>query len=153
MLPGEVLRRIDIPASALRKRNAVRRFTLTELGRSTIFMVGTQSADTADFLLTITAGTPTRSAWRSTPCPTPTSWDTGSMTYPTTCGSTTRTERLTIAAIWRSTTPTRSASNSAKDSRRDVHGERQDVRRAARSRPVSAHLRAIAGLARSQEGL
>jgi len=69
MLPGEVLRRMDIPASALRKRNAVRRFTLTQLGRSTIFMVGTQSTDTADFLLTITAGTthPIRMAFDTVP--------------------------------------------------------------------------------------
>jgi CO/xanthine dehydrogenase FAD-binding subunit len=69
LVPGEVLRRIDIPASALRKRNAVRRFTLTQLGRSTIFLVGTQSADTADLLLTITAGTtsPIRMAFATVP--------------------------------------------------------------------------------------
>ncbi|MGB3009754.1 MAG: FAD binding domain-containing protein, partial [Mycobacterium sp.] len=44
--PGEVLRSIDIPISALRKRHAHRRFTLTKLGRSTIFMVATRSPDT-----------------------------------------------------------------------------------------------------------
>ena len=44
--PGEVLRRIDIPASALRKRTRHRRFTLTQLGRSTIFMIATQTPDT-----------------------------------------------------------------------------------------------------------
>jgi len=54
---GEVLRRIDIPASALRKRHAHRRFTLTHLGRSTIFMIATQRRDADDLLLTITAGT------------------------------------------------------------------------------------------------
>lgn len=55
--PGEVLRKIDIPISALRKRHAHRRFTLTKLGRSTIFMIGTQTSDAADLLLTITAAT------------------------------------------------------------------------------------------------
>ncbi|HJT93651.1 MAG TPA: FAD binding domain-containing protein [Mycobacterium sp.] len=55
--PGEVLRRIDIPISALRKRHAHRRFTLTQLGRSTIFMIATQSPDAGDLLLTITAAT------------------------------------------------------------------------------------------------
>lgn len=55
LAPGEVLRKIDIPASALRRRHAHRRFTLTRHGRSTIFLVATQGAD--DLLLTITAGT------------------------------------------------------------------------------------------------
>ena len=57
LAPGEVLRKIDIPLSALRKRHAHRRFTLTKLGRSTIFMIGTQSSDATDLLLTITAAT------------------------------------------------------------------------------------------------
>jgi len=55
--PGEVLRKVDIPASALRKRQAHRRFTLTNLGRSTIFMIATQRPGCDDLLLTITAGT------------------------------------------------------------------------------------------------
>jgi CO/xanthine dehydrogenase FAD-binding subunit len=54
---GEVLRKVDIPVSALRKRHAHRRFTLTKLGRSTIFMIATQSVGTSDLQLTITAGT------------------------------------------------------------------------------------------------
>jgi CO/xanthine dehydrogenase FAD-binding subunit len=57
LAPGEVLRKIDIPISALRKRHAHRRFTLTKLGRSTIFMIGTQPTNAADVLLTITAAT------------------------------------------------------------------------------------------------
>jgi CO/xanthine dehydrogenase FAD-binding subunit len=67
--PGELLRSIDIPVSALRKRPAVRRFTLTKLGRSTIFMIGTRSPDAADLLLTITAATthPIRMAFDSVP--------------------------------------------------------------------------------------
>ena len=69
LAPGEVLRKIDIPISALRKRHAHRRFTLTKLGRSTIFMVGTQGSDAADLLLTITAATthPIRFAFDSVP--------------------------------------------------------------------------------------
>jgi CO/xanthine dehydrogenase FAD-binding subunit len=57
LAPGEVLRKIDIPISALRKRHVHRRFTLTKLGRSTIFMIGTQATSAADLLLTITAAT------------------------------------------------------------------------------------------------
>lgn len=55
--PGEILRSINIPGAALRKRYAHRRFALTKLGRSTVFLVGTQSRDRADLLLTVTAGT------------------------------------------------------------------------------------------------
>lgn len=55
--PGELLRRIVIPADALRRRQTHRRFTLTKMGRSTIFMVGTQSVGTDDLTLVITAGT------------------------------------------------------------------------------------------------
>ncbi|CAN5736262.1 FAD binding domain-containing protein [soil metagenome] len=67
--PGEVLRRIDVPASALRKRHTHRRFTLTHLGRSTIFMIATQNPGSDDLLLTITAGTthPVRLAFDTMP--------------------------------------------------------------------------------------
>ncbi len=66
---GELLRTIDIPASALRKRYTHRRFTLTQMGRSTIFMVATQRPDADDLLVTITAGTthPIRLAFDSMP--------------------------------------------------------------------------------------
>jgi CO/xanthine dehydrogenase FAD-binding subunit len=69
LAPGELLRKIDIPIHALRKRHAHRHFTLTKLGRSTIFMIGTQSPDTADLLLTITAATthPIRLAFEAVP--------------------------------------------------------------------------------------
>ncbi len=69
LTPGEVLRKIDIPVSALRKRHMHRRFTLTHLGRSTIFMIATQRQDADDLLLTITAGTtrPLRLAFDSIP--------------------------------------------------------------------------------------
>lgn len=55
--PGEVLREIDIPIAALYKRHTHRRFELTHLGRSTIFMIATQTRDGTDMMLTITAGT------------------------------------------------------------------------------------------------
>ena len=69
--PGEVLRSIHVPASALRKRQTHRRFTLTHMGRSTIFMIGTQTPGADDLLLTITAGTthPVRLAFDSAPTP------------------------------------------------------------------------------------
>ncbi|MBV8966267.1 MAG: FAD binding domain-containing protein [Mycobacteriaceae bacterium] len=57
LAPGELLRKIDIPVSALRRRHAHRRFTLTKLGRSTIFMVATQDPQANDMVLTITAAT------------------------------------------------------------------------------------------------
>ncbi|MGP4001675.1 FAD binding domain-containing protein [Streptomyces sp. 8N706] len=69
LTPGEILRRIDIPAHALRKRTADRRFTLTRLGRSTVFLIGTQTPGTSDLLLTVTAGTtrPVRIAFDTMP--------------------------------------------------------------------------------------
>jgi CO/xanthine dehydrogenase FAD-binding subunit len=69
LAPGELLRKVDIPIGALRKRHAHRRFTLTKLGRSTIFMIATQSPGTTDLLLTITAATtrPIRLAFDSMP--------------------------------------------------------------------------------------
>ncbi|MEU3726836.1 FAD binding domain-containing protein [Streptomyces sp. NPDC031705] len=57
LAPGEVLRRIDVPAHALAKRAAHRRFSLTRLGRSTVFLIGTQAPGTSNLLLTVTAGT------------------------------------------------------------------------------------------------
>src|SRR3546814_8511134 len=43
--PGEVLRSIEFPVHALTKRHAHRRFSLTHLGHSTIFMIATQTPD------------------------------------------------------------------------------------------------------------
>jgi CO/xanthine dehydrogenase FAD-binding subunit len=54
--PGELLRSIHLPASALSKRYAFRHASLTHLGRSAALLIGTQSSD--DLLLTITAATP-----------------------------------------------------------------------------------------------
>jgi len=55
--PGELLRSIHLPASALEKRFAFRRNSLTHLGRSAALLIGTQTKDSDDFLLTVTAAT------------------------------------------------------------------------------------------------
>ncbi len=52
---GELLRSIHLPASALEKRHAFRRASLTHLGRSSVLLIGTRGAD--EVLLTITAAT------------------------------------------------------------------------------------------------
>ncbi|MFI1503512.1 FAD binding domain-containing protein [Streptomyces sp. NPDC020597] len=69
LAPGEILRRVVIPARALRKRAAHRRFALTRLGRSTVFLIGTLAPGTNDLLLTVTAGTtrPVRMAFDGLP--------------------------------------------------------------------------------------
>jgi CO/xanthine dehydrogenase FAD-binding subunit len=56
--PGELLRSIQLPASALSKRFAFRHASLTHLGRSAALLIGTQSKAGDDLLLTITAATP-----------------------------------------------------------------------------------------------
>jgi CO/xanthine dehydrogenase FAD-binding subunit len=56
--PGELLRSIHLPASALSKRFAFRHASLTHLGRSAALLVGTQNAAGDDLLITITAATP-----------------------------------------------------------------------------------------------
>jgi len=56
--PGELLRSIYLPATALSKRFAFRRASLTHLGRSAALLIGTQSKKGNDLLLTITAATP-----------------------------------------------------------------------------------------------
>ncbi len=55
--PGELLRSIHLPASALTKRFAFRRTSLTHLGRSAALIVGTQTKTGDDLLLTVTAAT------------------------------------------------------------------------------------------------
>jgi len=56
--PGELLRQIHLPASALVKRAAFRRASLTKLGRSAALLIGTSDPVRHDLLLTITAATP-----------------------------------------------------------------------------------------------
>ena len=53
---GELLRQIDLPAAAFRRRAAFRRISLTPLGRSGALPIGTVAADGA-FVLTVTAST------------------------------------------------------------------------------------------------
>ena len=54
---GDVLRRIDLPASALTRRSAFRQISLAKLGRSAALVIGTFGDDGA-FALTVTASTP-----------------------------------------------------------------------------------------------
>ncbi len=56
LLPGEVLRSIELPADSLKKRTAFRRASLTPLGRSGVLLIGASSASD-DFTLTVTAST------------------------------------------------------------------------------------------------
>src|ERR1700731_2780924 len=55
--PGDLLRRIELPASALRKRFCFRRISLTHLGRSTALLVGTHDPHDNVFMLTVSAST------------------------------------------------------------------------------------------------
>jgi CO/xanthine dehydrogenase FAD-binding subunit len=57
LAPGELLRSIFLPASALKKSYAFRRFTLTHLGRSETLVIGTCCPESEEFLLTVTAST------------------------------------------------------------------------------------------------
>lgn len=56
LLPGELLRSIDIPVSMLMARSAFRRASLTPLGRSGALVIGTLD-DGGAFALTVTAST------------------------------------------------------------------------------------------------
>ncbi len=55
--PGDLLRSITLPASALRKRASFRRMSLTHIGRSTALVIGTICPESGEFVLTITAAT------------------------------------------------------------------------------------------------
>jgi FAD binding domain in molybdopterin dehydrogenase len=55
--PGDLLRSIDLPVAALRKRTCLRRMPLTHLGRSTALLIGTLSPQDGDFMLTVSAST------------------------------------------------------------------------------------------------
>lgn len=56
--PGELLRKIHLPAHALMKSFAIRHASLTKLGRSAALITGTQAHEGGDMLITITASTP-----------------------------------------------------------------------------------------------
>ena len=55
--PGELLRKMHLPASALAKRAVLRRASLTKLGRSAALLIGTSDPVRQDLFLTITAAT------------------------------------------------------------------------------------------------
>jgi CO/xanthine dehydrogenase FAD-binding subunit len=56
--PGELLRKVHLPASALMKRTMLRQASLTKLGRSAALLIGTSDPSRQDLLLTITAAIP-----------------------------------------------------------------------------------------------
>ena len=57
LAPGELLRRIELPASALSRRTAFRQISLSKLGRSGALLIGTLDPAGA-IALTVTAATP-----------------------------------------------------------------------------------------------
>jgi CO/xanthine dehydrogenase FAD-binding subunit len=57
LLPGELLRFIDLPAAMLRRRTAFRQISLSPLGRSAALLIGTLAPDGSALDLTITAST------------------------------------------------------------------------------------------------
>jgi CO/xanthine dehydrogenase FAD-binding subunit len=56
LAPGDLLRQIDIPLAALKRRSAFRQISLTPVGRSAALLIGSISSEGA-FALTITAST------------------------------------------------------------------------------------------------
>ena len=54
--PGDLLRQIDIPRAALKRRSAFRQISLTPVGRSAALLIGTAGRD-GDLVLTVTAST------------------------------------------------------------------------------------------------
>jgi CO/xanthine dehydrogenase FAD-binding subunit len=69
LAPGELLRSIYLPATALKKSFAFRRFSLTHLGRSDVLLIGTKDREKGTVVLTITAATlrPVQFQFRNTP--------------------------------------------------------------------------------------
>lgn len=57
LTPGELVRSIHLPASALQKTFAFRRASLTHLGRSGVLLIGTQDEQKQELRITITAAT------------------------------------------------------------------------------------------------
>jgi len=56
--PGALLRSVHLPAHALRARTAMRRASLTPLGRSAALVIGRRDPDTEATVITITAAVP-----------------------------------------------------------------------------------------------
>jgi CO/xanthine dehydrogenase FAD-binding subunit len=57
LLPGELLRAIEMPAVALMRRTAFRQISLAPLGRSAALLIGTLGPRDGGFALTVTAAT------------------------------------------------------------------------------------------------
>src|SRR5882762_8124886 len=70
LAPGDLLRQIDIPLAALRRRSAFRQISLTPVGRSAALLIGS-IASVGAFLLTVTASTkrPVRLSFAKMPEP------------------------------------------------------------------------------------
>jgi CO/xanthine dehydrogenase FAD-binding subunit len=66
LAPGELLRSVHLPASALSSRVAFRRLSLSNLGRSGVLLIGRSDADGA-LVLTVTAATKRPVQLRFTP--------------------------------------------------------------------------------------
>jgi CO/xanthine dehydrogenase FAD-binding subunit len=56
LAPGDLLRQIDLPLTALKRRSAFRQISLTPVGRSAALLIGSV-ASVGAFLLTVTAST------------------------------------------------------------------------------------------------
>lgn len=56
LAPGELLRKVTIPMESLNRQYTIRRFTLTQAGRSSIFLVGTRDTS-GEILITVSAAT------------------------------------------------------------------------------------------------
>ncbi|MEU1630655.1 FAD binding domain-containing protein [Streptomyces sp. NPDC020096] len=69
LAPGELLRSVTLPASALRCHSAFRWISLTPYGRSAALVIGRRSSDDGSFVLTVTASTvrPVRLAFHGLP--------------------------------------------------------------------------------------
>jgi CO/xanthine dehydrogenase FAD-binding subunit len=55
--PGELLRSVEVPVSALRARTSFRQVSLTHVGRSTALLIGALGRHDGAFMLTVTAST------------------------------------------------------------------------------------------------
>ena len=139
--PGDLLRRIDLPAAALSRRTAFRQIALSKLGRSGALIIGTLAIRHGAFALTVTAATP-----RPIQLPLP--------TLPTRRRpARAHREQLPLAAYyddihgkpaWRRHMTLHLARGDPPRTRRrrrhEAHGQRQGDRRRAGARPVPAHL-------------
>lgn len=57
LAPGELLRSIFLPLTALKKNFVTRRFSLTQIGRSSVFLLGTRCPESGALRLVLTAAT------------------------------------------------------------------------------------------------